>query len=69
MDCFQYRICNITSDHPSLKGIRKMWGSGSTITQRDGSGVNQGGRNISSRPGKEPPHDRDEEDKTTKSVA
>lgn len=46
-----------------------MWGAGSTITQRDGSGVNQGGRNISSRPGKEPPHDRDEEDKTTKSVA
>ena len=54
LDCFQHRICNITSDHPSLKGIGKMWGAGSTITQRDGSGVNQGGGNISSRPGKEP---------------
>lgn len=42
---------------------------GITITQRGGSGVNQGGRDISCGPGKEPPHDKDEGDKTTKSIA
>lgn len=39
-----------------LKGIGKTrgWGGGITITQRDGSDVNQGAGAVSSRAGKEP---------------
>lgn len=39
-----------------------MWGGGITITQRDGSDVEPRRRSVSSRAGKEPPHDKDEED-------
>lgn len=44
IDCFQYKTCNATSDHPSLKGIGKTrgWGGGHYHYTERWPDVNQG---------------------------